>query len=254
MLNASRFGVEHRDHINPRPRTSLIGKSLWKGNYADVIRIRVSEALRKVDSGDSFHTKPIFISAETMIKIDNTYLRQYSKVFEKINQFTIYPVVRDDREYLQLDRHFIVKKDARFHHVTEWYLCETFVLEPWLDVWWGVASRAHVGQSVEGQANTTILTGERGSIRFKYNWYFQELTISGKVNPSLNLPCIHHLDTLDSYRNFHAELLELPYNKFFIWKGMICRVIKVVNFFLPTKVKYGEVIERQGISTNIYNF
>ena len=52
-------------------------------------------------------------------------------------------------------------------------MCETFVLEPLLDCWWGVASRAGVNQAVIGQANTTILTGSRGSIRFKYDWYFQ---------------------------------------------------------------------------------
>ena len=248
MLNARRLGVEHYDYVNPRPRMPVFGKLLWTGNYSDIIRIRVSDALRRTDSGDHFITKPIFIDAETMIRIDYTYLRKYSKVVDKMNKSSIYPVVKDDKEYYKLDTNFIVKKDNKFCHITEWYLCETFVLDPWLDVWWGVASRAHVGQSVEGQANTTILTGERGSIRFKYNWYFQELTISGKVNPSFNLPCIHELDRLDPYRNFHAELLELPYMKYFIWKGMVCRVVKVDNFYMPTKVKYGDVIERQGYS------
>ena len=109
-----------------------------------------------------------------MIKLDNEYLNTYAQAFQKTCNLTYYPVVQTDEEYdQQRDRNFIVKKHQQAHHVTEWYMCETFVLEPLLDCWWGVASRAGVNQAVIGQANTTILTGSRGSIRFKYDWYFQ---------------------------------------------------------------------------------
>jgi hypothetical protein len=224
MFNARRLFVEDDKRKRFWDYTES-PRLLWRGKYSDIIRLRVSEALRKVDSGNYFKTKPIFIPALDMIKIDETYLYKYAKAFQKTSNFTYYPIVQTDEEYSQLDRNFIVKKHQDSHHVTEWYLCETFVLEPLLDYWWGVASRANVNTAVVGQANTTILTGSRGSIRFKYDWYFQELTISAIVNPNLELKCIHTLDIIDRYRKFHSELLELPYNGFFIWKGMVCRVI-----------------------------
>jgi hypothetical protein len=111
--------------------------------------------------------------------------------------------------------------------------------------WWGVASRAGVGQSVVGQANTTILTGSQGSIRFEYDWYFQELVISAHISTSLQLNCIHELDVVDGYRRLNADLLELPYSKFFVWNSKICRVVWVENLYIPTVVKHGRVTERR---------
>ena len=74
MLNARRIGVPKYDTISPRPIFVRPGKLFWKGNCADVIRMRVSDALRKTDSGNYFITKPIFIPAESMILIDEIYL------------------------------------------------------------------------------------------------------------------------------------------------------------------------------------
>ena len=149
MFNARRLFVEdekRKRHINSLQSPRL----LWRGSYSDIIRLRVSEASRKVDSGNYFKTKPIFIPAIEMVKLDNDYLNTYAQAFQKTCNFTYYPVVQTDEEYDQRDRNFIVKKHQQAHHVTEWYMCETFVLEPLLDCWWGVASRAGVNQAVIG--------------------------------------------------------------------------------------------------------
>ena len=69
------------------------GRALIKGSYEDVIRYRVSEALRRVDSGNYFKTKPIFIEAQEMADIERMYLNKYSKCVEKTSQFSYYPVV-----------------------------------------------------------------------------------------------------------------------------------------------------------------
>jgi hypothetical protein len=154
--------------------------------------------------------------------------------------------VEDDITYHEeLDRNWIVKKRDTNHHCTDWYFCETFILDHFLQDWWGVATRAALGQSVVGQANTTILSGDMGSIRFEYNWYFQELVISGVVSPYLDLKCIHQLDVVDGYRNENADLLQLPYKNFFVWNRMICRVVWVENLFIPTEVKHGRVTKRR---------
>ena len=143
---------------------------IWKGDEADIIRFRVSEALRKVNSGDYFRTKPIFIEAKAMADIENDFLKGNSIIVEKIHKFCYYPVVEDDITYHEeLDRNWIVKKRDTNHHCTDWYFCETFILDHFLQDWWGVATRAALGQSVVGQANTTTLSGDMGSIRFEYN-------------------------------------------------------------------------------------
>jgi hypothetical protein len=175
------------------------------------------------------------------------YLNKYSKCVEKTSQFSYYPVVEIELEHdVEIDRSFIVKHRQKKHYITEWYLCETFVLDDFLEEWWGVASRAQKGQPIIGQANTTILTGDKGSIRWKYDWFFQTLTISAIVSPNLDLKCVHDLDRVDAYRLYDTDLLALPYNKFFIYKGAICRVIHVESFYRPTSVKQGLVVGRQG--------
>ena len=164
-MNGSNLEVQDDKNLLPRRDGPVV-----TGSSADVIRYRVSKALRKVNAGKTFATEPIFIEAKEMMVIEKKYLRKYSKTCEKEHNFGYYTVIETRLEYLEHEKiDFIIKQRHNAHHYTEWYLCETFVLEPFLSEWWGVASRAQQGQAVVGQATTTILTGLRGNMKWKYD-------------------------------------------------------------------------------------
>ena len=163
-------------------------------DYADVINVHISRGLEKVkmNSGDAFSTQEIFLPNAVFADLYNRYLSPYSFSTSTISNLTHGSVFKTDEELEtavqnpELSQPMMWRK-VKHVDVTNVWISDTRVLDEFLGKLWSVTSMAAEGDQPLGCGTVRILSGDSGSIMFKYDWFFQSLTISGKCSTYLQL-------------------------------------------------------------------